>query len=179
MITRGASLIDVAFLVATELERASITAVLTGGCAAAFYAPNEYESHDADFVIAFRTAEEIDAIMHRLDFERRGRMFVHPNSPYTVEFPTGPLGIGSDLVRTWERVTRAELSMNVISRTDSVRDRLCGFYFWNEIQSLKVALSVARSGPVDLDLIRDWSERERSMEKFNEFLDVLQRQAQR
>lgn len=51
MITATSSLVDVAFAVGTALERAGITAVLTGGSAATFYAPDAYQSSDLDFLI--------------------------------------------------------------------------------------------------------------------------------
>ena len=157
----------------TALERLSLVSVLTGGSAAAYYAPNRYQSQDADFVIVIHGQGNVDLAMESLGYNRQGRMFVHPDSAFTVEFPPGPLSVGSDFIRQWERVIKNDLVLNVISRTDSVRDRLCGFYFWNERQSLDVALAVARSGSIDLDLIRDWSEREGALEKFREFERAL------
>jgi hypothetical protein len=53
MIEGGSSLVDVAFAVCTALDRDGITAVLTGGSAATFYAPEAYQSEDADFVLSF------------------------------------------------------------------------------------------------------------------------------
>jgi len=33
--------------------------------------------------------------MTKLGFHREGKDFVHPESKFTVEFPSGPLGIGA------------------------------------------------------------------------------------
>ena len=46
---------DVAFEVGTALDAAGVHAVLCGGSAATFYAPNVYQSEDLDFVLAFAT----------------------------------------------------------------------------------------------------------------------------
>ena len=48
------TLVDVCFTVCTALSESDITAVLCGGSAATFYAPQAYQSKDADFVITVR-----------------------------------------------------------------------------------------------------------------------------
>jgi hypothetical protein len=55
LITEESSLIDVAFAVCTALEHGGIRAVLTGGSAATYWAPDVYQSRDADFVLNFGT----------------------------------------------------------------------------------------------------------------------------
>ena len=45
------SLVDVCFIVCTALALVDTTVVLTGGSAATFYAPQAYQSRDADFII--------------------------------------------------------------------------------------------------------------------------------
>jgi hypothetical protein len=52
-ITETSSLEDVCFAACTALERAGTVAVLTGGSAATYYAPEAYQSGDADFIITF------------------------------------------------------------------------------------------------------------------------------
>jgi hypothetical protein len=52
-------------------------------------------------------------------------------------------------------------------------DRLAGFYHWNDAQCMEQAVAVAIRHPVDLDRIRDWSARESSSRKFEEFLARL------
>jgi hypothetical protein len=54
VITALSTLTDIAFAVCTALERAGFVAVLTGGSAATFYAPDAYQSKDLDFVITLR-----------------------------------------------------------------------------------------------------------------------------
>ena len=50
------SLAELALIVCTALERVGQTAILTGGGAATFYAPEAYQSRDLDFVFEFWSA---------------------------------------------------------------------------------------------------------------------------
>ena len=97
MITAKSTLADVCFAVSAALGAHGISAVLTGGSAAALYAPQAYMSHDADFVLDADDPLDIVAIaLKSSGFLRDGksRIFVHPNSPFTVDFPKGPLAVG-------------------------------------------------------------------------------------
>jgi hypothetical protein len=51
MIDEKSSLEDICFAAAAALEHFALSGVLTGGSAAAVYAPQEYTSVDADFVL--------------------------------------------------------------------------------------------------------------------------------
>lgn len=74
----------------TALHHAGFTVVLTGGSAAAFYAPEAYQSKDLDFVITLKgTAGE--AALRSLGYERKGDFYVHETSPFSLDFPLGPL----------------------------------------------------------------------------------------
>jgi len=52
MLSPDATLIDVAFAVCTALDHAGERALLVGGSAATFYAPDAYQSSDCDFILA-------------------------------------------------------------------------------------------------------------------------------
>jgi len=81
--------------------------------------------------------------------------------------------IGIDEISVWETHRRDDETLHVLTRTDSVRDRLAAFFHWNDRSSLATACAVATSGPIDIDSIRTWSEREGSREKCREFERVL------
>jgi len=95
------ALIHVAFEVCTALERVGTTAVLTGGSAATFYAPDACQSFDIDFVITMRS-ESGGGRQALLDigYTLKGDYYVHDQWPFPLEFPPGPLMIGSDQVKT-------------------------------------------------------------------------------
>ena len=59
--------------------------------------------------------------------------------------------------------------VRIISPTDSVKDRLAGFYHWSDQQSLEQALLVAKSKSIDLESVESWSKREGKMAEFEEF----------
>ena len=175
MIGPNTSLRDVAFAVCTALDRAGFTVVLTGGSAATFYAPEAYQSKDLDFVIALRgTAGE--AALRSLGFERKGDFYVHETSPFSLDFPPGPLGIGEDHNVSWLTVHRDGEVLHVLSPADSCRDRLASFLFWNDFSGLEQAIAVYRSRPGEIDLkaIEGWCRREKHLAKFRIFAERLQ-----
>ncbi|MGC1379984.1 MAG: hypothetical protein WA814_03030 [Candidatus Baltobacteraceae bacterium] len=128
LITAASTLKDVCFAVCTALDRAGTVAVLTGGSAATYYAPESYQSRDADFVIEFSAdrAHAAEAV-RQLGYREVGGTYHHSTSPFTLEFPPGPLAIGDDLVHSYETVKREDEVLYVLSRTDSLRDRLAAF----------------------------------------------------
>ena len=102
MITVESSLVDIAFAVCTVLDGAGVTAVLTGGSAATYYAPDAYQSADLDFVITLhRTGTGGEAALERIGYRRRIDYYVHDVAPFPLEFPPGPLRIGDDAITAW------------------------------------------------------------------------------
>jgi hypothetical protein len=176
---------DVAFAVGTALDRVGVVAVLTGGSAASFYAPNAYMSRDADFILQFvpKGPDRILDTMAALGFRASpSRIFEHPAVEYTVEFPRGPLAIGRDLIRTWATHQRTDRRLHVLTPTDCVRDRFLHYYAWGDFSGLTTAVAVARSQPSDFDrnTFRTWALREheadrsydpRCIETFFRYLD--------
>lgn len=175
MIDEKATLADVCFAVAGALEACGISAVLTGGSAAAMYAPAEYMSEDADFILdADDPLDDVAAALRPIGFERHGksRIFTHPRSRFTVDYPKGPLAVGGEYVHETARIRRGPQQLRLLTRIDSIRDRLAHFYFWDDYTALNAAVAVGKglSGD-DLERIRAWTEREEPalLEKFAEF----------
>jgi hypothetical protein len=175
-LTKRSRLSDVALCVGRTLESAGLRAVLTGGACASFYTGGSYQSSDLDFIIQTSvSAEVLDRAMAEIGFARKGRHYEHPETPYFVEFPAGPLAIGKDLrIEPVEhRIRKAQIL--ALSPTDSCRDRLAAFYHWGDRQSLKTAAAIARRHQVDLGVLRQWSEGEGAEPAFEEFLSALRR----
>jgi hypothetical protein len=165
VITPESTLADVCFLVAAALEQHGITSVLTGGSAAALYAPNAYMSSDADFILERDDPlATVEIALRPLGFARHGRsrMFEHPTSRFTVEFPRGPLSVGGDYIRETTLVERGGRQLRILTRTDCIRDRLAHYYFWDDFTALNAAVGVAAQNPqdVDFDRLRTWTQRE-------------------
>ena len=176
-ITGHSRLSQVAASVAKALEDAGIRAVLSGGACASLYTRGTYQSSDLDFVLQSAVAPAaLDAAMAAAGFRRTGNHYVHPHTAFFVEFPAGPLAIGNDIrVQPVEYRVRRHV-VRALSATDSCRDRLAAFFFWNDRQSLRVAVSIAKRHPVDLDVIRDWSAAEGKTTAFEEFEKTLVRE---
>ena len=175
MTTAWTSLVDVAYAVCTALDRAGTTAVLTGGSAATFYAPDAYQSADLDFVITFNSRGDSEKALFALGYERRHDFYQHPESPFPLEFPSGPLSVGDDRITRWSTHERGDELLRVLSPTDCCRDRLAAFLHWNDFSSLEQALAVYRtqSLSIDLEIIEDWCTRERQPEKFELFVERI------
>ncbi|MDQ6929990.1 MAG: hypothetical protein M3126_04915 [Candidatus Eremiobacteraeota bacterium] len=176
MIAEESTLADVCFAVAATLDAHGISSILTGGSAAAIYAPHAYMSHDADFILA--NDEPLDQVASALDSigyrrEGRSRIFFHANSEFTVDFPKGPLAVGGDYVSETHVLKRGALRLRILTRVDCVRDRLSHFYFWSDYTALNAAVAVAAQQITDSDMdnLRTWTERESPalLDKFAEF----------
>lgn len=153
-----------------------MSGVLTGGSAAALYAPQAYMSHDADFILeADDPLDDVAIALRAIGFQRHGRsrIFVHPNSEFTVDFPKGPLSVAGEYIHETHVLERGGLRLRILTRIDCIRDRLSHFYFWNDYTALNAAVGVAaqNSDEVDIDLLRAWTERESPalLQKFAEF----------
>ena len=167
---------EVAIAVGAQLRRHGITAVLTGGACVSVYTDGSYVSKDADFVIQGRVRQDdLDDALAELGFVRTGDRYVHSDVEFYLEFPPGPLAIGSDLaIRPAEVAIAGDVAL-ALSATDSCRDRLAAFFHWRDRQSLQLAVAVARHQIVDLEAIRKWSRSEGNLDDYNEFLREVRR----
>ncbi|HEX5132541.1 MAG TPA: hypothetical protein VFX92_08645 [Candidatus Krumholzibacteria bacterium] len=171
-IVRGTSLRDVAFVVCTALGKDGTEAVLTGGSAATVYAPRAYQSRDIDFIVTFSSTEAAPgAVLTALGYRDAGGHYEHPHNDLIVEFPQGPLAVGGKLIQEWDTLHDGDMLLHIITPTDSVRDRLAGFLFWNDRGSLDQAVAVATEmrADVDVDAIRRWCRSEGRADEFKEF----------
>ena len=173
-ITAHSSLRDVALVVCTALDHSGTIAVLTGGSAATVYAPEAYQSQDLDFVLTFR-GEDAAGVIASLGYVPTGGTYVHSENSLTLEFIDGPLQVGRDVITEYDTLRERGQLLYVISPTDSCRDRLAGFMFWNDHASLIQATAVARAQTVDLDKIEKWCRREQHHASFLELSRVLER----
>ncbi len=167
---------QVAVGVSAALEKAGIRAVLTGGGIATIHTRGAYKSDDLDFVLqSAPTRAQLDEALKVVGFKRAGDHYDHPATSFFVEFPRGPLSIGRDLAIRPVEVKVGRGKVLALSATDSCRDRLAAFYFWNDRQSLDTAVRIAIRERVDLGAIRRWSESEGMAERYRDFERELKR----
>ena len=175
-LSKRSRLSDVARSVAAALGSAGIRAVLTGGACASLYSRGSYQSSDLDFIIQNAVSSaQLDAAMAETGFRRVGNQYEHPEVPFFVEFPAGPLGIGRDLQIQPIKYAIRGIVIASLSATDSCRDRLVAFYHWNDRQALKVAVAIARRHRVNLKFIRQWSIQEGALSQFEEFMGAAKK----
>ena len=117
----------------------------------------------------------LESAMGGLGFKRAHDRYVHPATPFFVEFPRGPLSIGNDTNIRPVDLKIGRTTIPALSATDSCRDRLAAFYHWSDRQSLRSAVDIALRAKVNMSAIWNWSEREGSSEKFAEFQAELAR----
>ena len=169
-ITKQSTLQEVALTVGAALDRHGVKAVLTGGACASIHSAGEYTSLDLDFVVTHQTTQPmLDIALGDIGFNRSGDRYLHPDTRFWVEFPRGPLAVGGDYKIRPTTLSGNAGRANLLSATDSCRDRLAAFYHWNDRQSLEVAVHIARRQKVNLRKIRQWSEHEGHLEHFEEF----------
>jgi len=99
----------------------------------------------------------------------RGDHQEHQHLDAIVEFPRGPLAVGSDHAIRPTLLRSGAWATLALSATDSCRDRLAGFYHWGDRQALAAAVAIALRHRVNLQTIRRWSEVEGASDQCREF----------
>lgn len=162
--------VELAAYIQDRLHDDHILVVLSGGTAATFYSNNKYLSKDLDLINThFAKRSKIRTVLEKIGFHEKGRYFVHPATPYFIEFPDGPLSVGEEPVKVIHEFELSTGTLRVISATDCVKDRLCAYYFWNDQQGLEQAVLVSKSQSVDLIELHRWSKVEGKEQEFEIF----------
>jgi hypothetical protein len=165
---------EFAAFVASQLESKGISTVLTGGAVVSIYTENKYMSYDADF-ISPTDHKIISSVMQEMGFEKHGKDFKHKDTDFFVEFPSGPLAIGDELVKAESRLEFNGNKLKLLSPTQCVMDRLSAYFHWNDLQCLDQAIWVAEKQPIQLSKIREWAKREGEEDKFKIFFNRLKK----
>lgn len=168
-INRRSTIRTVAAQVSQALTDAGITAVLTGGGAVSVYSANKYQSYDIDFVTA-ASRRELSAAMAGLGFAQgSGRHFEHPSTKLIVEFVAWPVTVGDEVVRKWANVRTPAGTLQILTPTQCIKDRLAAFFHWRDTQSLEQALLVGKTHRISMPDLARWSLAEGHADEFEEF----------
>ena len=163
MIDERTSLVKLGTIVSEALEKAGITATLSGGAAVSIYSENRYQSEDLDFVTS-ALVDDLKIALEPLGFVHTGQprlsVFDHPKTKWYLEFPPAPLSFGGTYIAPSEcaRINTGLGSLRIITPTHSVMDRLIAATAWNEPQSLEQALLVTEhcSLKIDWQALNEW-----------------------
>lgn len=168
-ITEKTTLPELAAIVSSALTKAGIQAFLSGGAVVSIYTENKYESFDLDF-ITIADRKRIKATMESLDFRQdQARLYRHPKTKYMVEFPGAAMMVGDQPIKSFAKLSLPQGTVQILTPTDCVKDRLAAFYHWNDRQALDQAVWVAQAISIKLEEVRRWSKREGALDKFQEF----------
>ena len=171
---KSMSQVELAAYIQDSLQAEGIQVVLSGGSAVSFYSSNKYVSNDLDLInTGFARRSRIKSVMENLGFTEKGRYFIHSETTFFVEFPDGPLSVGEEPVKEISEFELTTGTLKILSPTDCVKDRLCAFYFWNDLQGLEQAILVTQNQQVDLKEIKRWSKVEGKEKEYKAFTDKL------
>jgi hypothetical protein len=165
---------ELAAFVSTHLRRNGIPCVLSGGGCVSIYTENRYQSSDLDFIENVSTdRKEIREVLRKIGFLEKNRYFRHPETSFYVEFPSGPLSVGSQPVNKTLTMRFSTGHLSMLSPTDCVKDRLAAYFHWNDLQCLEQARLVSESRKIDLEEIRRWSIAENKRKEFESIRESL------
>ena len=133
--------------------------MLVGGSAVSVHTKNRYQSLDVDLSTLADTAS-LAVVMKDLGFSRTGRVWAHPRFVPTVDFVSGPPSVGETALTGFVSLSTKFGSVEVVTATQAVMDRLAAFYHWNDRQSLDQALLIARDNRINLEEAEAWSRSE-------------------
>jgi len=111
--------------------------------------------------------------MQEIGFNEEGRHFIHPDTQFFVEFPPGPLAVGVEPVKQVDELKLSTGILRIISPTDCVKDRLLGYYHWDDQQCLVQAMLVIQTNRIDIEEIERWSKAEGMHDEFRRIKDQL------
>lgn len=161
---------ELAAMITVRLNRKGIDAILVGGACVSIYTKNKYLSRDLDFVSP-ASMKEISSALSELGFERRSsRHFGRKDCPFFIEFVSPPAAIGSEPVKDQNMLRTRRGRVFLLTPTDSVKDRLAAYYYWNDPQSLEQALLLAASQEIDFREVKRWSRKEGHEGKYAVFI---------
>lgn len=170
------SMEELASYVCSELEKRDINVVLSGGSCMELYTNELYSSYDIDFVMKYSYKQKlIEQTMLDLGFGIDGKYYVIKNSKFFIEILTPPVAVGDQFLNNFSKRDTKVGTLTLLTPTDCVKDRLCGYVFHNDKKCFDHALAVAHKNSIDKDELRNWTLKEDiEMQKgVNQFLDTL------
>ena len=94
---------------------------------------------------------------------------MHKDTKLFIEFPSGPLGVGDAPVEDIAEIDTEAGVLRLLTPTDCIKDRVAAYYHWDDEQCLQQVIWVADQNKFDLESVKEWSQKEKSLEKFQIF----------
>ena len=113
---------ELAGYVCSQLEKAGIKTVLSGGSCVQIYSQGKYTSDDIDLIDRFNGGHtKIKNVMLALGFKEHNRYFVHKDTALFIEFPRGPLGVGDAPVKEISSLEQETGILRLLTATDCIK----------------------------------------------------------
>ncbi len=167
---------NLAAIISEKLKDHSIDSILVGEGCVSIYSQNHYQSYDLDYV-TYEDKKKVVKALNELDFYEEGGCFMHKECEYFIEFVAPPIAIGNEPIVNYEYYKTPFGTIKMLTPTDSIKDRLAAFYYWDDKQSLDQALIIYKTIPqkIDIEEIKRWSKNEGHLKKFKFFLELLKK----
>lgn len=167
---------NLAAIVSKKLKDQDIDSILVGGACVSIYSHNRYQSYDLDFV-TYEDMKKVTIALNELGFQKNGKYFSHPQCPYFIEFVPPPVAIGNEPIHHFAYHQTQIGTIKMLNPTDCVKDRLAGFYHWDDQQSLDQAITLFKEIPQEINIqeIKRWSINENYPHKFEIFLKKIKK----
>jgi hypothetical protein len=167
---------ELAALIYQHLKNDNIDVVLVGGSCVTIYSKNKYVSQDLDYA-SHADNVEIKNSLAKLGFIHRGKYFQHPECEFLIDFVASSVFIGDEIIKEkdFKKMKTRYGTFKLLSPEDCVKDRLAGFFYWNDRQSLEQAIMVCLENKVGIKKIRKWASAEQQEKKFHQFEEELKK----
>jgi hypothetical protein len=168
---------ELAAFICSFLKRKGIDVVLSGGSCVSIYSSNKYLSLDLDFIALGDVARrKLKKALAEIRFYEKNRYFKSTETDIFLEFPSGPLSVGSEPIKEVITLKFPTGELRIISATECVKDRLASYYYWGDQQGLEQAVLVAKDNKVNIKELARWSEVEGKLSVFREIKKRLEGQ---
>ena len=123
--------------ISAGFDERGVPAVLVGGTVVEFYTAGGYTTADIDMVLPPLERKEIGTVMEKLGFVRSGdyRHWSHPQIPFPVEFPPGPLQVGHLIVGDVSEIEIEGTKLKILKVEDILLDRMVMAREWDDLQA--------------------------------------------
>lgn len=146
MTISGLSLTELAAYVSACLRGSGVEVVVVGGSAITTWAPDVYTSNDIDFaVLSGDTRKTITTALAQIGFVPSGRIYVHPECMYTLDFVANTPYIDGRAVSDFAEVNTLHGQVLVYHLADAIADRVAHFVHWSDNEALHVAERTIRA----------------------------------
>ena len=175
MESKASNTLKLAVEISDLLRKNGVETVLCGGGCVTIYTEEKYISGDLDFVNSYEISyQRIESILSQIGFKKTGRIFIKHDAPLSIDFVNPPLTVGFEHIQITNEIELEGKILKLLTPTDSVKDRLAAYFYWNSKPSMEQAILVCKNQKIDFKNIQEWIKKEGIDEsKYDFFLDKL------